>query len=106
RWAKLQLPNKQKAQSVWFEDGSVATLRRTSCVENGDMRIADVQFYFCMHFGGIRYPLAMVRLFSPPDKQILQDSSDTVYLCDIRQGRKGLRVVNVRAIHLVVCMFP
>lgn len=33
RWAKLQLPNGQKARSVWFEEGSAASLRRTSCVE-------------------------------------------------------------------------
>jgi hypothetical protein len=32
-WAKLQLPNGQKAQSVWFEEGSVASLCHTSCVE-------------------------------------------------------------------------
>ena len=70
------------------------------------MCIADVQFYFCMHFEGTQYPLAMVCHFSPPDMQVLQDSSDTVYICDILPGHEGLCVVHVSAIHAVVCMFP
>jgi hypothetical protein len=127
RWAKLQLPNGQKAWSVWFKKGSVASLCCTSCVEvicttfissqwltapatqithNGGMRIADVQFYFCMRFGGTRHPLAMVHLFSLPDQEVLQDSSETVYLCDVLPGSEGLCVVHVSAIHSIVCMFP
>jgi hypothetical protein len=70
------------------------------------MHIADVQFYFCMCFGGIRYPLAMVQLFSLPDEEVLRDSSDTIYLCDILLGRKGLCVAHVSVINSIVCMFP
>ena len=70
------------------------------------MHIADVQFYFCMRFGVVRHLLAMVRLFSSPDEEVLQESSDTVYLCDILLGREGLRVMHVSAIRSVVCMFP
>ena len=70
------------------------------------MRIADVQFYFCMRFMDTRHPLAMVHLFSLPDQQVLQDSSDTVYLCDVLLGREGLCVVHISAIHSIVCMFP
>ena len=33
RWAKLQLPNGQKARSVWYESGVNTKLRRASCVE-------------------------------------------------------------------------
>ena len=33
RWAKLQLPNGQKAHSLWYESSVNARLRRVSCVE-------------------------------------------------------------------------
>jgi hypothetical protein len=33
RWARLQLPNGQRARSVWYESGAKASLRKTSCVE-------------------------------------------------------------------------
>ncbi|KAH8987487.1 hypothetical protein EDB86DRAFT_2808878 [Lactarius hatsudake] len=33
RWAKLCLPNGQRARSVWFESKVSGPLRRTSCVE-------------------------------------------------------------------------
>ena len=33
RWARLQLPNGQRARSVWSESTSKSSLRRTSCVE-------------------------------------------------------------------------
>ncbi|KAH8978597.1 hypothetical protein EDB86DRAFT_3090340 [Lactarius hatsudake] len=109
RWAKLQLPNGQRARCVWYEDGSAVTLRRTSCVEiicNGEMHIVDVQFYFCMRFGNVQYPLAIGRLFSQPDAEILHASSDTVHLCDPLLGREGLCVLHVSTIRSVVCMFP
>jgi hypothetical protein len=33
RWARLQLPNGQRARSIWSESNSKSSLRRTSCVE-------------------------------------------------------------------------
>jgi Transposase family tnp2 len=33
RWARLQLPNGQRARSVWSESTNKSSLRRTSCVE-------------------------------------------------------------------------
>ncbi len=75
-------------------------------IHNGNMRVVDVQFYFSMRFGNVRHPLAMVRFFSLPDDGILQDSSNTVYLCDPLLGREGLCVLGVGEIHSVVCMFP
>lgn len=78
----------------------------TQIVLDGNLRIADVQFFFCMRFGDVRYPLAMARLFGSPDAEILQDSSNTVYLCDPLPDLEGLRVLHVSAIRSVVCMFP
>jgi hypothetical protein len=48
----------------------------------------------------------MATLFSVPDMEILAKSSDTVYLCDPLDGRDGLVVVPITAIHSVVSMFP
>ncbi|KAH8981811.1 hypothetical protein EDB92DRAFT_1969673 [Lactarius akahatsu] len=127
RWAKLQLPNGQMARSIWHESNITVKLRRTSCVEvgllssqirflvlidtmqiihNNSTRIGNVQFYFCIRFGDTRHPLAMISLFSPPDANILSDSSGTVYLCDPMTGPEGLLVVPVTSILSVVSMFP
>jgi hypothetical protein len=70
------------------------------------MRVANVQFYFYLRFGDARYPLAMLRLFSLLDEDVLAESSDTVYLCNSLDGPDGLAVVPITAIHLVVSMSP
>ena len=70
------------------------------------MHIADVQFYFYLRFGESSYPLAMLRLFSKPDKDILAESSGTVYLCDQSDGPASVIVMPVTAIYSVVSMFP
>jgi hypothetical protein len=128
RWAKLALPNGQRARSVWFESASTLKPRQTSCVEvtlvsvfgilllilthnlqvlhGGGLRIADVQFYFYLRFGDSRHPLAMLKLFSQPDEEILAESSGTVYLCDHPDGPASIVVVPVTAIQLVISMFP
>ena len=123
RWAKLQLPNGQKARSIWFESTVTTSVRQASCVEVGIvfvlfitvyldsgqiehmscMRIADVMFYFFMRFGESQFPLAMVSLFSAPDEGILLASSGTVYLCDPLQG---LVVIPISSVRSVVAMFP
>ena len=67
RWVKLQLPNGQKAHSVWYESSVNTKLCRASCVEvsffdssmrvllltctlqikqEGGTRIANIRFYF------------------------------------------------------------
>jgi hypothetical protein len=113
---------------VWFEPASMLKPHQMSCVEvmllcnlglllfiltlslqilhEGGMRIADVQFYFYLQFGEAWYPLAMLRLFSMPDEDILANSSSTVYLCDPSDGPAGVVVVLVTSIHSVVSMFP
>ncbi|KAF8226798.1 hypothetical protein L208DRAFT_1498218 [Tricholoma matsutake] len=48
-WARLQLPNGQRARSIWSDSNSKASLRRTSCVEieyDGKMHIVNVAYYF------------------------------------------------------------
>ncbi|KAF8273533.1 hypothetical protein EI94DRAFT_1241572 [Lactarius quietus] len=106
RWSKLRLPNGQIARSVCQEKRIASNVRRASCVEvdyYGEMRIANVEFYFYMRFGEIRHPLAMATLFSTPDMDIYSDSSETVYLCEPLQGHV---VIPITAIRMVVSMFP
>ena len=65
-----------------------------------------MQYYFYMRFGDQQYPLAMVSLFSLPDRDILSDSSHTVYLCEALDLREGLAVIPVTDIFSVVAMIP
>ncbi|KAI0279678.1 hypothetical protein BC826DRAFT_889522, partial [Russula brevipes] len=109
RWARLQLPNGQRARSIWSESNARSSLRRTSCVEinyNGQMRIANVLYYFYLRFEDQQYPLAIVKLFSFPDANILSESSQTVYLCDALEGRDAIKAIAITSINSVVSMFP
>ncbi|KAH9048851.1 hypothetical protein EDB84DRAFT_1261692, partial [Lactarius hengduanensis] len=90
RWGKLQLPNGQKARSVWQEANVLTKPRRSRLIQvnyNEDLRIANVLYYFYIRFGDDRHPLAMVNLFSKPDAEILSESSGAVHLCDQITGR-------------------
>jgi hypothetical protein len=66
------------------------------------MQIANMAFYLFMCFGDAQYPLMMVQLFSTPDKNVLQELSETVYLSE---PLEGLVVVPISAIQTVVAMF-
>ena len=124
-WAGLQLPNGQKAHSVWQETNLATKPLHLSCIKvsplvlylyycstiltllqlsyNRTIQIANILYYFCMHFGDALYPLAMVDLFSKPDANILADLSGTVHLCD---PNNGVAVVSIVLLHSVVAMFP
>lgn len=40
-WARLQLPNGQRAQSIWSESSSKNPLRQTSCIEVNHLLMVD-----------------------------------------------------------------
>ncbi|KAF8266442.1 hypothetical protein EI94DRAFT_1483201, partial [Lactarius quietus] len=108
-WVKLHLPNGQMARSVWYESNVNMKLHWTSCIEfkqEIDTHIAEVLFYFYIRFGETQHPLAMVSMFSLPDREVLSDSSRTVYLCEPLPSPDGLAVIPVHSITLVVSMFP
>ena len=65
--------------------------------------IANVLYFFCLRFGDVRYPLAMVELFSDPDGDVLLESSGTVYLCD---PHERIALLPIMSICSVVAMFP
>jgi len=70
------------------------------------MRIANVLHYFFLQFDDLKYPLAVVNLFSNPDADLLSQSKQTVYLCDALEGRDAIRVISITSIKSVVSMFP
>ena len=75
----------------------------TQIIHDNKIRIANVLYYFCLRFGDVRYPLAMVELFSEPDEDIFTESSGTVYLCS---PRESITLLPITSIHAVVAMFP
>ncbi|KAG1906757.1 uncharacterized protein F5891DRAFT_912878, partial [Suillus fuscotomentosus] len=50
-------------------------------------------------------PLTLVTIYSPPDRALLQDSSDTFYSC-MHCGEVELKVVRVPFIQSIVVMVP
>ena len=60
-------------------------------------------YFFCLRFGDVQYPLAMVELFSDPDGDVLSESSGTVYLCD---PCERIALLPIMSIHSVIAMFP
>ncbi|KAF8269529.1 hypothetical protein EI94DRAFT_1573913 [Lactarius quietus] len=109
RWVKLHLPNGQTVQSVWYESNVNMKLRQMSCVEFKQeigMCVAEVLFYFYIRFGETQHPLAMISMFSLPDREVLSDSSGTIYLCEPLPSPDGLAIIPVKSIILVISMFP
>ena len=45
----------------------------TQIIHDNKIRIANVLYYFCLRFGDVWYPLAMVELFSEPDEDIFTE---------------------------------
>ncbi len=72
---------------------------------NGKTEFAEVLYYFQLRFEHTRYTLALVSIYSPPDAELLRESSETVYSCE-HQGDTGLRAVFVSDIAAVVAMVP
>ena len=70
------------------------------------MRISNVLYYFHLQFDNLKYPLAVVNLFSPPDADLLSQSSQTVYICDALESQEAIRVIPITSIKSLVSMFP
>jgi hypothetical protein len=74
-------------------------------IVEGAPDVADVKYFFRLHFGNIIHSLAVVSVFSPPDKGLLEESHRAAYICH-HLGAAALRVVDVKAITSVVSMVP
>ncbi|KAH9012701.1 hypothetical protein EDB84DRAFT_1278534, partial [Lactarius hengduanensis] len=111
RWARLRLPNMQIARCAWKEVArarSTESVRRSRNVKFSTMEsflIGEVQFYFRSDHSGVERAYALVSVWSEPDKELLEESSKTVYSCAY-QGQAVLRVVDVKFIESVVAMVP
>jgi hypothetical protein len=69
------------------------------------MCIANIAYYFYLRFDDLKYPLAVINLFSLPDANLLFQSSQTVYLCDVLEGLDAIRVIPITSIKSVISMF-
>ncbi|KAK1219476.1 hypothetical protein PQX77_017806 [Marasmius sp. AFHP31] len=110
RRGKLLLPNGQKVRSVWNEDLSSRDDRRRATIvkfeQDGKTRYGEVHYFFLLQFGvSVRYPLAMVSVFSDPDSDLLKRSHGTVHLCDYG-GQAAMIVIGVKQIKALVAMVP
>jgi hypothetical protein len=70
------------------------------------MRISNVLYYFYLQFDELQCPLAVIKLFSPPDASHLSQLNQTVYLCDALEGHNAIRVVSIASIKSLISIFP
>ncbi|KAJ7614720.1 hypothetical protein DFH06DRAFT_1368080 [Mycena polygramma] len=104
RWARLRLPNGQIARSGWKERqkdlDKVRMARNVKVWVNGQIEIAEVEFYFCKKDGSV---FALASLYSRPDEELLRKSYNTVWSCT---APTELTVIRVTSIVSVVAMVP
>ncbi|KAF5379709.1 hypothetical protein D9615_005670 [Tricholomella constricta] len=109
-WARLRLPNGQLLRSHWMESRSRRNGRKTTVVkfhtENcPDSSFAEVQYFFRLAFGSDVHTLAVVSVFSSPDRELLKKSHQTVHMCRY-MGADALLAIHVKQIDSVVAMIP
>ena len=64
-----------------------------------------MQFYFQHKHAGIEHTYALVSVWSEPNPQLLEESSQAVYACAYR-GQDNLLVIDAKTIFAVVAMVP
>ncbi|KAF8121390.1 hypothetical protein EV363DRAFT_1186300, partial [Boletus edulis] len=112
--ARLQLPNGQIARSAWREKLHNKENNRCACVIKFKMdrqiSFGEVLYYTRLAVNDPEAAqafyflnVALVRLFSPPDNQLLNMSYSVVASC---QATQEIRVINVKDICSVVGMIP
>ncbi|KAH8987683.1 hypothetical protein EDB86DRAFT_2808718 [Lactarius hatsudake] len=113
RWGRLRLPNGQVARSLWCESkracSKVRVTRNVKIELNGQIEYAEVQFYF-LHFttdnpDDVPLPYALVSVYSRPVREILLESSYTLWVCRYR-GDSDLRVIDLSSIMSCISMQP
>ncbi|KAG2048169.1 hypothetical protein BDR06DRAFT_1073443 [Suillus hirtellus] len=132
-WSRLRLPNGQVARSTWKE--ALRPLEKTRMSRNVKLKIDRVTCYGEVQYftqlavrndvepdddedpedfvNRLQGPLAawrfrtvaLVSLYSAPDRQLLELSHQTVWSCT-DQGEAGLCVVDVTNIQAVVAVIP
>ncbi|KAJ7131580.1 hypothetical protein C8R43DRAFT_895969 [Mycena crocata] len=110
RWARLRLPNGQIARSAWKEQGkALKNVRMARNIQFNDPDIGpsygEVQFYFQADINGHMKTLALAAPYTPPDRDLLTASSNTLWVCRTT-GQTALQVVDVKTVTSVVGMVP
>ncbi|KAH7905890.1 hypothetical protein BJ138DRAFT_1072332, partial [Hygrophoropsis aurantiaca] len=110
KWARIRLPNGQVARSAWKENQKPldkVRMARNVKFRNADNQTAfgEVQYYFYTKVAGRHIPVALVSLYSAPDKDLLRRSHQTLWVCKY-QGIGALQVIDVKSIVSVVAMVP
>jgi hypothetical protein len=71
----------------------------------GELQFAKVQFYFRANINNKEETLALISLYSEPDKILLEQSYGTIWSCNY-QDMNNLRIVDVSSILSVVALIP
>ena len=72
---------------------------------NGKIHYAEVLYFFIIHKGDLQHALAAVKLFAPPDPNLLRNSFETLSICRF-SGDEGIAIVDDKCITDVVGMVP
>ncbi|KAF8260002.1 hypothetical protein EI94DRAFT_1706629 [Lactarius quietus] len=95
-WAHLQLPNLQIACCAWKETEHASAAEHVRHSQNvkftsgGLFHIGEVQFYFRRKHNGVERTHALISVWSKPNPQLLEESSQAIYACAY-QGQDSLQ---------------
>ncbi|KAF8259056.1 hypothetical protein EI94DRAFT_1618096, partial [Lactarius quietus] len=109
QWARLCLPSLQIACCAWKVNEHASTaecVRRSRNVKfalGASFHIGEVQFYFRSKHTGVERAYALVSVWSEPNQQLFEESSQAVYACAYC-GQDSLQVIEVKTILSVVGM--
>ncbi|KAL0573146.1 hypothetical protein V5O48_008812 [Marasmius crinis-equi] len=108
-FARLLLPNGQIARSLWHEmkrpPEKVRPARNVKILLNGEVRYAEVVLFFIVDKENARYTMAAVRMYSPPDPDLLEYSFGTLSVCTFL-GNEDIQIIDAKWIQEVVGMVP
>ncbi|KAF8833258.1 hypothetical protein BDN67DRAFT_992874 [Paxillus ammoniavirescens] len=96
-WARIRLPN-----------GQIGCSRNVQITLNGTTRFAEVRYYFEYQLDGTSattQSLAVLSLYSLPDPDLLERSTQTYISCS-PLGDVGVIAVNIKSINHVIAMIP
>ncbi|KAJ6480041.1 hypothetical protein DFH09DRAFT_849271, partial [Mycena vulgaris] len=108
RWARLRIPNGQIARTAWKEKQKALNKVRMSRNINDPAAgesYAEVQFFFQAKLDNKLVALALVSPYSAPDQRLLEESSNTLWVCE-SSGENSLQVIRAKTISSVVGMVP
>lgn len=68
-------------------------------------KFAEIQYFFLVEIGSCKQAVALVSVFSEPDKDLLQKSSGALTVCRY-EGSRSLKIIDAKCIKSVVAMVP